>query len=286
MQVHVIRTIRLAGLFALGILPMGAYGQTQEVPLQPDPEFAKLAARIAEPLRKAKAKKVIVVDLRAPGFQARPVGKWLADQLSAALQRDFPELEVLDRSSLTANANDDPSPKDQSVAFQKDMKRARSHGARVLISGTFARVPQGIGISLSSASLSNDRRLFVQAHGALPTSAQFATLFPEPIPVIESKDGFPKGGTGGLTSPECISCPIPDYSDAQRRARYEGVVVLEIVVTADGRTGNISVVSRPGTGLEENAVRAVRGWRFKPAVDLDEKPIAVVVPVEVTFRLR
>jgi len=282
-----VRLTYLASLFCLGILlPFGLARQTQETPSQMDTAFAKLAARIAEPLRKAKAKKVVVVDLRAPGLQAHPLGKWLADQLSRSLQKDFPELEILDRSSLTPNANDYRAPTDPSAAFQRDMKRARSLGARVVISGTFAKVPQGIGISLSSTSPSNDRRLFVQAHGALPISEQFATLFPEPIPVMESKDGFPKGGIGGLTSPECVSCPSPDYSDAQRRARYEGVVVLEIVVTADGRTGKVSVLSGPGTGLEENAVRAVQGWRFKPALDLDERPVAVVIPVEVAFRLR
>ena len=37
--------------------------------------------------------------------------------------------------------------------------------------------------------------------------------------------------------------------------------------------------------LEEKAVEAVRGWRFKPAIGPNGKPVATLVPVEVTFRL-
>ncbi len=40
-----------------------------------------------------------------------------------------------------------------------------------------------------------------------------------------------------------------------------------------------------GAGLEEKAVEAVKQWRFKPALGPSGKPVAVVVPIEVTFRL-
>jgi protein TonB len=45
------------------------------------------------------------------------------------------------------------------------------------------------------------------------------------------------------------------------------------------------VVKGPGLGLEEKAVEAVKQWRFKPALGPSGKPVAVVVPIEVTFRL-
>ena len=268
------------------MLSIGLDAQAQETASTIDPAIAKLAARIAEPLRKARAKKVIVVDLRGPELQSHPVGKWLADQLSVALLKNFPELEIEDRSPLGAVANKDPVPGDQGAAFQNDMKRARFLGAKVMISGTFAKVPQGIGISLSSASPSNEKRLYVQASGVLPISEQFTGLFPNPIPAAESKNGLPKSGIGGVTNPECISCPNPQFSDQARMAHYEGNVILQVVVTAEGRTGKVWVVSGPGKGLEENAVRAVQGWRFKPAVDWDGNPVAVLTPIEVTFRLK
>ena len=47
---------------------------------------------------------------------------------------------------------------------------------------------------------------------------------------------------------------------------------------------NISVVKGPGYGMDEKAVEAVKKWRFKPAHDTNDKPVDVIVPIEVTFR--
>ena len=59
------------------------------------PEIALLAARIAEPISKAHAKNILVIDLRGPELQSHPLGSWLANQLAAALRRDFPMLQSL-----------------------------------------------------------------------------------------------------------------------------------------------------------------------------------------------
>jgi TonB family protein len=61
--------------------------------------------------------------------------------------------------------------------------------------------------------------------------------------------------------------------------------VLQAVITPDGRATEIEVVKGPGLGLEEKAVEAVKTWRFKPAIGPNGKPVAVIVPIEVTFRL-
>ena len=92
-------------------------------------------------------------------------------------------------------------------------------------------------------------------------------------------------GTGGVGYPECAYCPTPLYSDEARKAKYQGTVVLQVVITADGRATNINVVKGPGLGLEDKAVEAVRNWRFKPALGPAGKPVSVSVLVEVTFRL-
>ena len=61
--------------------------------------------------------------------------------------------------------------------------------------------------------------------------------------------------------------------------------MLQCLVTPDGRASNINVVKGPGLGLEEKAIEAVRGWRFKPAIGPGGKPVPVLVIIEVTFRL-
>ena len=92
-------------------------------------------------------------------------------------------------------------------------------------------------------------------------------------------------GTGGVGEPTCAYCPQPTYSEEARKAKYMGVVVLQVVVTADGRATQIEVVKGPGLGLEEKAVDAVKQWRFKPALGPNGKPVATLVTIEVNFRL-
>ena len=56
-------------------------------------------------------------------------------------------------------------------------------------------------------------------------------------------------------------------------------------MTADGRATQIAVVKVPGKGLDAKAVQAVSNCKFKHAVRADGHPVAVVVPIEVSFRL-
>jgi len=94
-----------------------------------------------------------------------------------------------------------------------------------------------------------------------------------------------RAGVNGVGVPVCLYCPIPQYSDEARKAKYQGTVVLQVTITTDGKAINISVVKGPGLGLEEKAIEAVKGWKFKPAVGPSGKPVATIVPIEVTFRL-
>ena len=97
--------------------------------------------------------------------------------------------------------------------------------------------------------------------------------------------GYFHPGTAGVGYPSCVYCPDPKYSEEARKAKYQGTVVLQAVITPDGRATEIQVVKGPGLGLEEKAVEAVKLWRFKPAMGPGGKPVPVIVPIEVTFRL-
>jgi TonB family protein len=87
-----------------------------------------------------------------------------------------------------------------------------------------------------------------------------------------------------VTQPRPIYDPEPDYSDAARKAKFQGSVLLWLVVGPEGRPHNIRVQRSLGMGLDEKAIAAVSTWRFDPA-RLDGRPIAVEVNVEVSFRL-
>ncbi|HEY6253056.1 MAG TPA: energy transducer TonB [Candidatus Angelobacter sp.] len=88
----------------------------------------------------------------------------------------------------------------------------------------------------------------------------------------------------GVTAPIPIYQPDPDYSDEARKAKYQGTVVLTVIVGTDGRVHNAQVARSLGMGLDEKAKEKVLVWKFKPATK-DSKPVAVEVNVEVTFNL-
>ena len=89
---------------------------------------------------------------------------------------------------------------------------------------------------------------------------------------------------GGVSAPKTIFAPDPDYSEEARKAKFQGTVVLWMIVAPDGRARDIRVVRSLGMGLDEKAIEAVRTWRFDPARK-DGQPVAVQISVEVSFRL-
>jgi TonB family protein len=86
------------------------------------------------------------------------------------------------------------------------------------------------------------------------------------------------------TPPRGVYQPEPEFSDEARRKRIEGTVNLSLVVGVDGHPHDIKVENGLGHGLDENAVKAVREWRFEPARQ-DGQPIEKKIAVSVTFNL-
>ena len=86
------------------------------------------------------------------------------------------------------------------------------------------------------------------------------------------------------TAPRAIFAPSPEFSEQCPRKDFKGVSLLAVIVEPDGSTSHIRVVKALGMGLDEQAIKAVKTWKFKPAT-LDGKPVAVQVTVEVTFDL-
>lgn len=99
------------------------------------------------------------------------------------------------------------------------------------------------------------------------------------------KDVYFPGGHSGIRYPTCEYCPRPEYSDEARHSRYQGSVLLYVVILPNGTAGDIQVVKSPGMGLDVKAMEAIRTWKFNPALGPNGKPVAVVVPVEVAFQL-
>jgi TonB family protein len=89
---------------------------------------------------------------------------------------------------------------------------------------------------------------------------------------------------GGVSAPALTLKVEPEYSEEARKAKFQGTVLLEIVVDEHGMPKNIRVTRPLGLGLDEKAIEAVQKWRFRPGMK-DGKPVATQAQVEVNFRL-
>lgn len=115
-----------------------------------------------------------------------------------------------------------------------------------------------------------------------------STLFVAIPASTQTKAGAPqaaRAGVNGVGVPSCTYCPLPEYTKQARKAKLHGAVVVEAIVTTGGSAENISVIRGLGLGLDEKAIEVVKKWHFKPARDANDHPIAVSVPIEVSFRL-
>ncbi len=91
--------------------------------------------------------------------------------------------------------------------------------------------------------------------------------------------------TGDVQKPEKLSAPQPQYTEIARKARIQGVVILQAIIDEQGNVTNVKVLKGLPMGLSEEAERAVSQWQFKPAT-LNGRPVAVYFNLTVNFQLQ
>jgi len=88
----------------------------------------------------------------------------------------------------------------------------------------------------------------------------------------------------GVTAPQLLTKVDPQFSEQARAAKFAGgSVTLSIVVGTDGRATDINVIRSLGMGLDEEAVKAVGQWTFRPGMN-QGVPVNIRATVEVNFR--
>lgn len=117
------------------------------------------------------------------------------------------------------------------------------------------------------------------------------------IPIDDAVIGIPEGPPpsdqdtgpiqvgGDVRPPEKISAPQPQYSEIARKARIQGVVIVQAIIDKQGNVTNVKVLKGLPMGLEEAAVDAIKQWKFKPAM-LNGRPVTVYYNLTVNFKLQ
>jgi TonB family protein len=89
---------------------------------------------------------------------------------------------------------------------------------------------------------------------------------------------------GGVSPPSILFKVEPEYSEEARKSKFQGTVLLFVVLDEKGNTRDIKILRPLGLGLDQKAVEAVEKWKFSPGKK-DGKPVAVQAQIEVNFRL-
>jgi TonB family protein len=164
--------------------------------------------------------------------------------------------------------------------------------------GTPVVVGQSVEVSIHTCVVqtkdekaSNSFRLLlrsqpVQKFGELPQPPEEAVLVPNDIAQEKSERATPiqyKVG-GKVSAPVVLNNVEAEFTDAARRAKYQGKCLISFIVDRNGLPQDLRVVRPLDYGLTEESIVAVKKYRFKPAMKNGE-PIPVKITIEVNFRL-
>ena len=240
-----------------------------------------LADQIAASLSHAKLKTVMVFDFDEPD-ELDGLGQKLAADFRAALARSAHGIQVGDRAKLL------------------EILQKRNYGpfgvgtgdiacwllqetnVEVTIIGNVSKEKSGLKISVQAFRVRDTHRV-AKLMTSMPLTEDLKAF------IGKSEKGgltaLPIAGKDGYSTPQCISCPPAAFSQQAIAHKYQGMVLLAVTVDENGNAKNIAVVKSESFGLTEQAIAAVRKWRFKPATGPGGKPAVVRVPVQVVFHL-
>jgi TonB family protein len=106
-----------------------------------------------------------------------------------------------------------------------------------------------------------------------------------PVAAFTPADGLPLAGERGVTHPVCLQCPPALYSYPALMKRVQGNVTIDAIISKDGYASDVKILGSLGSGLDEQAMKAVRTWQWKPAQDASGNPVVAHQTVVITFRL-
>ena len=106
---------------------------------------------------------------------------------------------------------------------------------------------------------------------------------PEGPPPSEPQGPIHVGGD--VKAPEKVFSPQPAYTEIARKARIQGVVIVQAIIDKQGNVTNVKVLKGLPMGLDQAAVESIKTWKFKPAT-LNGKPVDVYYNLTVNFTLQ
>jgi TonB family protein len=242
----------------------------------------KLGEQFAKQLKPFKPKMVAVADLSALEGAIPDQGHYFSAFLTNSIQYYAKKLPVLGHAEFDTDLKRDSVPATSFVSADAVSALHARIPEDFLVIGNIKRDVQTYTVNLSAVRASSGKILFSEST-TFPRT-EFMDSWGEPFPP-ELDSAIFRAGVSGIGTPSCIHCPDPSYNDYARRDKIQGNCVFNVLISSEGNAVRLQPVRLVGDGLDEEAFRTVKTWKFKPATDKEGAPVYVIVPVEVTFRL-
>lgn len=279
-----------------GFLP-GATAPAQEsapaLPQAAKAQLDALASRMADQIRQSKIDpampKVFVIDFsNASDNQFAELGSRLADDFAESLSNFASGFQVEDRKAFSEYLKENWMGLDDLRSEAVCLTLARSMGGAGVVRGTIEKsADKQLRINLRTDGFGpawTDSAQLPMSGALEALSKQPAASFARSADAVQTEPGVQQPGVNGVSLPVCIYCPSPDYTDLARTAKYRGTVELSLLVTKDGTVESAVVLKGAPFSLAEQAVGAVKKWKFKPA-KMAGRSVPVRVPVDIEFQL-
>ena len=283
--------MRLLRYLLLLACAASAAGQT---PPTYQPQIDTLADRLARDIQRlsqppahksALPPRILVADFPNQRGQSNVLGQRIADALADAQQTRLSPNALLPRKQFqeamqSAGISPDDLRKHGVLAWQ-----AAHTGANLLITGRLSRTDETTTLELTLTHPDGDQ--VSTASTELTLSPDLAKLARDPVdwsPDPNAAMVCPSpADTKGATPPKCTLCNPPSFTEAARKAGWQGNLLLKVAVDEQGQVHSAIVLIGGPYGVGEHAVETVRQWQFQPATK-DGQPVRICVPVEVNLR--
>jgi len=259
------------------------------------PQMDSFAAQIAQQIEKKHLKTVLLIGAAGRDPDKLTLdGREIGDEVSAALTKNASGFQVVDRATLRDflkknGVSETMAISDALANWTARIARVSGYvviqisgfsNGKVKIAANLYRTESGDGAPLGTTKtelILSDEQKRVGFH---PLDSDWN----KPTISIEDAKKLPDD-----RSPKCASCPPPEFSDYFRHAAgrdSEENVGMYMTVFPDGNIGELAVVKPGPFGMTAIAVNTIlQKWHFKPALDVNGKPVAFRTFVEISYQI-
>ena len=242
----------------------------------------KAAKSLAQEIERSQLHKVYIADFLDPAGTRTDKGCFFASTFSTNLAKEAHNFEVVNRIQAQKHLNELHISAQDLLQPETFAKAAQALDFDAVVGGAATITAKDANLHLSLRDAASGKEVH-----SMDYHEKLQPAFDSFFPAIE--DGgihfyyFP--GLDGVSQPKCKHCPNPDYTDKARGNKFEGSVMLSVVIDEKGTVQDIRVVEDPGYGLAQKSIDFVRKWRMEPTRDPQGTPVTIRVGIEIVFRL-